>query len=101
MTLDYQEIIAQGGKLSKLKTSSYQSIYEDISDTDDDDDYDDDRETSSTLNSTTITITVGQRQRQHDTSQQRDEMQLSGERDTQHPSNYYEQQMEEVDIDDI
>lgn len=100
MTLDYQEIIAQGGKLSKLKTSSYQSIYEDISDTDDDDDYDDDRETS-TLNSTTMTIAIGQRQRQHDTSQQRDEMQLSGERDIQHPSNYYEQQMEEVDIDDI
>lgn len=34
-TLEYQEIIAQDGKLSKLKTSSYQSIYEDISDSDD------------------------------------------------------------------
>lgn len=37
-TLEYQEIIAQGGKLSKLKISSYQSIYDDISDSDDDDD---------------------------------------------------------------
>lgn len=37
-TLEYQEIIAQGGKLSKLRTSSYESIYEDISDSDDDDD---------------------------------------------------------------
>ena len=36
-TLEYQEIIAQDGKLSKLKTSSYQSIYEDISDSDDSD----------------------------------------------------------------
>lgn len=42
-TLEYQEIIAQGGKLSKLKTSSYQSIYEGISDSDssDEDDIDD------------------------------------------------------------
>ena len=38
-TLEYQEIIAQGGKLSKLKTTSYQSIYDEISDSDDDDDY--------------------------------------------------------------
>ena len=37
-TLEYQEIIAQGGKLSKLRTSSYESIYEDISDSDGDDD---------------------------------------------------------------
>lgn len=39
-TLEYQEIIAQGGKLSKLKTSSYQSIYDDISDGDSDGDGD-------------------------------------------------------------
>ena len=44
-TLEYQEIIAQGGKLSKLKTTSYQSIYDDISDSDDDeDDHEDDHE---------------------------------------------------------
>lgn len=43
-TLEYQEIIAQDGKLSKLKTSSYQSIYEDISDSDDSDDIDRDRD---------------------------------------------------------
>ena len=40
-TLEYQEIIAQGGKLSKLKTTSYQSIYDDISDSDDEDNDDD------------------------------------------------------------
>jgi len=36
-TLEYQEIIAQGGKLAKMNTSSYQSIYDDITDSDDDD----------------------------------------------------------------
>ena len=41
-TLEYQEIIAQDGKLSKLKTSSYQSIYDDISDSDNDNDNDSD-----------------------------------------------------------
>jgi initiation factor 1A len=43
-TLEYQEIIAQGGKLAKLKTSSYQSIYDDIT-SDDDDDTDTDNDT--------------------------------------------------------
>jgi initiation factor 1A len=54
-TLEYQEIVAQGGKLSKLKTTSYQSLYDDISDSDDDDDgdssgddRDDDRESTTT-----------------------------------------------------
>jgi initiation factor 1A len=42
-TLEYQEIIAQGGKLSRLTTTSYQDIYNQISDSDDDDN-DDDRD---------------------------------------------------------
>lgn len=37
-TLEYQEIIAQGGKLSKLSTTSYQDIYNQISDSDASDD---------------------------------------------------------------
>ena len=67
-SLEYQEIIAQDGKLSRLKTSSYQSIYDDISDsgddddTDDDDDRDDDdvrdnKETSRTRTTTATTTT--------------------------------------------
>ena len=37
-TMEYQEIVAQGGKLSKLSTStSYHTIYDQISDSDDDD----------------------------------------------------------------
>jgi initiation factor 1A len=39
-TLEYQEIVEQGGKLSQLKTTSYQSLYEGISDDDSDDDDD-------------------------------------------------------------
>jgi len=41
-TLEYQEIISQGGKLSKLSTTSYQSLYEQISDDSNDDADDDD-----------------------------------------------------------
>ena len=41
-TLEYQEIIAQGGKLSKLSTTSYQDIYSQISDSDSDASDDDD-----------------------------------------------------------
>jgi initiation factor 1A len=37
-TLEYQEIIAQGGKLSRLVTTSYADIYNQISDSDDNDD---------------------------------------------------------------
>ena len=38
-TLEYQEIVAQGGKLTKLATTtSYQTIYDQISDSDDDSD---------------------------------------------------------------
>jgi initiation factor 1A len=37
-TLDYQEIIAQGGKISKLTSTSYLDLYSQISDSDDDDD---------------------------------------------------------------
>ena len=47
-TLEYQEIIAQGGKLSKIKTTSYQTIYDDISDEDNEDedkDHDDSLQT--------------------------------------------------------
>lgn len=39
-TMEYQEIVAQGGKLSKIKTTSYQAIYDDISESDDGDDED-------------------------------------------------------------
>lgn len=47
-TLEYQEIIAQGGKLSKLSTTSYQDIYNQISDSDDDDDNGDETPTAAT-----------------------------------------------------
>jgi hypothetical protein len=36
-TLEYQEVVAQGGKLSKTNTSSYQALYDDISDSSGDD----------------------------------------------------------------
>jgi initiation factor 1A len=46
-TLEYQEIVAQGGKLTKLSnTTSYQSIYDQISDSDDSDSDDSDDDTT-------------------------------------------------------
>lgn len=86
-TLEYQEIVAQGGKLSKLATaSSYQDIYSQISDSDDDDgdDHGDDKHamTSSTAPATTpapaIATTPAKLQQHH-----------------------HHQHLEEVDIDDI
>jgi hypothetical protein len=35
-TLEYQEIVEQGGTLSRMKRSSYQNLYDNISDSDDD-----------------------------------------------------------------
>jgi len=43
-TLEYQEIIEQGGKLSRMKKTSYHDIYEGITSDDDDDDSDDDHD---------------------------------------------------------
>lgn len=77
-TLEYQEIIAQGGKLSKLRTSSYESIYEDISDSDDDDQHDHHHQTNDGDDTATTATTATP---VHSYSQQ--------------------QQLDEVDIDDI
>ena len=52
-TLEYQEIIAQDGKLSKIKTTSYQTIYDDISDDDNDEDDDNDDNDDSLQSQTT------------------------------------------------
>jgi len=83
-TLEYQEIIAQGGKLSKLKTSSYQSIYEDISDSDDeDDDYDHHRD------------------RDHRDHNHRDRDREARSETPPAPNNRHHQELDEVDIDDI
>jgi len=54
-TLEYQEIIAQGGKLAKMNISSYQSIYDDITDSDSDDD---DDATTATATATVTTATA-------------------------------------------
>ena len=43
-TLEYQEIISQGGKLSKLSTTSYQTLYDQISESDEDEDDEDDED---------------------------------------------------------
>ena len=49
-TLEYQEIVEQGGKLSRMKKTSYQDMYNDIStdDSDDDSDGDSDGDTTTT-----------------------------------------------------
>jgi initiation factor 1A len=41
-TLEYQEIVEQGGKLSQMKITSYESLYDGISDSDSDSDSDND-----------------------------------------------------------
>jgi translation initiation factor IF-1 len=91
-TLEYQEIVAQGGKLSKLAaTSSYQDIYSQISDSDDDDSDDD---TSAQHQDDKIspevvvdTITAAATHDHHRRTHQHQQQQ--------------QQQLEEVNIDDI
>ena len=59
-TLEYQEIIAQGGKITKLSAAtSYQSIYDQISDSDSDSDSDDAHSSATTATTaTTATATT-------------------------------------------
>ena len=60
-TLEYQEIIEQGGKLSRMKKTSYHDIYEGITsddDSDDDDDHDDDSDADADTATATATATT-------------------------------------------
>lgn len=91
-TLEYQEIVAQGGKLSKLAaTSSYQDIYSQISDSDDDDSDDD---TSAQHQDDKISPEVVV-----DTSTAAAATHDHHRRTHQHQQ--HQQQLEEVNIDDI
>jgi initiation factor 1A len=87
-TLEYQEIIAQGGKLSKLRTSSYESIYEDISDSDGDDDDDTATTARPTAPTPATSATAAATSATAPTS-------AYSQRQRQQP------QLDEVDIDDI
>lgn len=82
-TLEYQEIIAQGGKLSKLSTTSYQDIYNQISDSDasDDDNTDNDHEPRVLAH--------------------HPQAPASSPPNPKYQSSRIQQQLEEVDIDDI
>jgi hypothetical protein len=86
-TLEYQEIIAQGGKLTKLSSAtSYHTIYDQISDSDSD--HDDNA-----------------RDRDHDHAHDHDHDREHDDHDHAHDEprvkHSYTQQLEEVDIDDI
>jgi len=93
-TLEYQEIIAQGGKLSKLSTATYQDIYNQISDSDDDNRDDDDHD-----------------QDDHDDRDDQDDHEVKKDPPiaaaaatataTAHHHRRTHQQLEEVNIDDI
>jgi initiation factor 1A len=92
-TLEYQEIVAQSGKLSKLSTTtSYHEIYSQISDSDDDGDSDGDSNDSESDDSNDKT--------------QKDKVKAStatvtAPTVTQQRQQYKQQQLEEVNIDDI
>jgi initiation factor 1A len=80
-TLDYQEIIGGGSKLAKLKTSSYQSMYDNISDSDDSSEGDDRAEID-------------------DSEIRSGDIQTPPSAPTQY-NNRHHQELDEVDIDDI
>jgi len=88
-TLEYQEIVAQGGKLTKLSnTTSYQNIYDQISDSDNSDS-DDDSDNSDD-------DTTPARAPTHATHAP-----TPTPAPTHAPKKQYSCQLEEVDIDDI
>ena len=83
-TLEYQEIVAQGGKLTKLSnTTSYQNIYDQISDSDNSDDDSDDSDSDD------------------DTTPARAPTHATPTHAPIAPKKQYSCQLEEVDIDDI
>lgn len=87
-TLEYQEIVAQGGKLTKLATTtSYQTIYDQISDSDDSGS--DDNDSGNDSGNSDVVQTKPTAATHHATA-------------TTHTNKHYSsQQLEEVDIDDI
>ena len=90
-TLEYQEIVAQGGKLTKLSnTTSYQNIYDQISDSDDSDS-DDDSDNSDDDTTPTHAPTRAPTHATH----------APTPAPTHAPKKPYSCQLEEVDIDDI
>jgi initiation factor 1A len=97
-TLEYQEIIAQGGKLSKLKTSSYQSIYDDISDDDSDDDSNDSDSDSEHESGNDHTQQQQEPQQQHSMSSPSHSLSSSSYQSHKKPRH---DKLDEVDIDDI
>ena len=96
-TLEYQEIIAQGGKLSRLTTTSYQDIYNQISDDDDDDDDDDTTTTTATTTATTTVTTTATAT----SAQQAYSSSLSHQGNISSSRNKKNSALEEVNIDDI
>ena len=89
-TLEYQEIVAQGGKLTKLSnTTSYQNIYDQISDSDDSDDDSDNSDDDSDNSDDDTTPARAPTHATHATHA------------PIAPKKQYSCQLEEVDIDDI
>jgi initiation factor 1A len=86
-TLEYQEIVAQGGKLTKLSnTTSYQNIYDQISDSDNSDDDSDNSDDDTTPARAPTHATPTHATPTHAPIA---------------PKKQYSCQLEEVDIDDI
>ena len=97
-TLEYQDIIEQGGKLSRMKKTSYHDLYDDISsddddtsDEDDEDDEDDEHDEHHT--SSRHTATVAQIKRSVPD--------LPLRQQPPQPSSSSKMVLDEVDIDDI
>lgn len=92
-TLEYQEIVAQGGKLTKLSnTTSYQNIYDQISDSDNSDGDNSDDDTTPTRAATHATPTHATPTHAAPTHSTHAPIA---------PKKQYSCQLEEVDIDDI
>lgn len=100
-TLEYQEIVEQGGKLSRMKKSSYNDIYDNISGDSDSDDGSDGSGDDSGSSANEDAQPKKQQQQHQPVQQQQQHQPVQHQQQHQSQKKAFEFQDKEIDIDDI
>lgn len=100
-TLEYQEIVEQGGKLSRMKKSSYNDIYDNISGDSDSDDSGDESGDDSGSSANEDAQPKKQQQHRQPVQQQQQHQPVQHQQQHQSQKKAFEFQDKEIDIDDI
>lgn len=100
-TLEYQEIVEQSGKLSRMKKSSYNDIYDNISGDSDSDDSGDGSGDDSGSSANEDAQPKKQQQQRQPVQQQQQHQPVQHQQQHQSQKKAFEFQDKEIDIDDI